>query len=153
METSLLIFRIDERLYAVRLSSVRKVIPAIDIVDLPHAPDTVLGVINVGGHIIPVFDLRKRFHATQRELDPNDHLILATTAKREVALVIDSVLDVVKFDSQKITDAALIYPRLEYVTGVVKFENGLALIHDLDTFLSIPEEERLVQAMEPLQTA
>ncbi len=42
-----------------------------------------------------------------------------------------------------------IMPDTEYVEGVLKLEDGLILIHDLDTFLSLEEEERLSNAMKP----
>ncbi len=40
-----------------------------------------------------------------------------------------------------------ILPGMEYVEGVIKLEDGLALIHDLDRFLSLDEEKKLNTAL------
>jgi purine-binding chemotaxis protein CheW len=37
---------------------------------------------------------------------------------------------------------------LEHIQGVVKLDDGLVLIHDLDTFLSLHEVRTLNEAME-----
>jgi purine-binding chemotaxis protein CheW len=39
-------------------------------------------------------------------------------------------------------------PALEHIQGVVKLDDGLVLIHDLDTFLSLHEVRTLDEAME-----
>jgi purine-binding chemotaxis protein CheW len=41
-----------------------------------------------------------------------------------------------------------ILPGMDHVAGVVKLQDGLILINDLDKFLSIEEEASLEQAME-----
>lgn len=56
----LVIFALDEQRYALYLSAVDRVIPALEIVRLPQAPDIVVGLINLQGRIIPVVDVRKR---------------------------------------------------------------------------------------------
>jgi purine-binding chemotaxis protein CheW len=41
-----------------------------------------------------------------------------------------------------------ILPGIEYIDGVVKMKDGMILIHNLDTFLSLEEENSLDAAME-----
>ena len=48
------VFTLDERFYGVRLSVVARVLRAVEITPLPKAPPIVIGVINLGGRIIPV---------------------------------------------------------------------------------------------------
>ncbi len=56
-----IVFTLDEQRYALHLSAVERVICVVEITPLPKAPEIVLGIINVGGQIIPVIDMRKRF--------------------------------------------------------------------------------------------
>lgn len=144
----LLLFDLDERRYAVNLFSVERVVFIVDITPLPSAPDIVLGVVNVGGEIIPVYDLRKRFRLANREIKLCDQLILATTSKQRVALTADRVIGVLDLPGERITTAQKIFSEMEYVKGVIKLEDGLVLIHDLDEFLSPREERALDQALE-----
>jgi len=143
-------FNLDDQKYALFLSAVIRIIRVVEITSLPKAPEIVLGVINMHGLIIPVFDIRKRFRLPQREMQLDDQLIIASTSKRTVALLVDSVNDVIEIPEEKIIAGEKILPGLEYVEGVVKTEDGMILIHDLEQFLSLQEEKALHEALEEL---
>ena len=149
METSneLLIFFLDGYRYALHLPVVERVFPSVEITPLPKGPEIVLGVVNVQGRIIPVVNIRRRFHLPEREVDPGDQLILAHTSRRPVALLADSVGGVVEWTGKDVVSAESLPPGVRYVEGVVKLEEGMVLIHDIDTFLSLDEEESLGGAM------
>lgn len=132
---------------ALPLSVVERVIRAVYVTPLPGAPAIVSGVANVQGRVIPVVDMRRRFRLPQREMALTDRLVIAHTAQRAVALVADSVGGVLERVGPDRVDAETILPGLEYVDGVVKFDDGLILIHDLDRFLSLDEAEVLDRAM------
>ena len=149
MQRSIVVFNLDEQQYALHLAAVERIVRVAEITPVPQAPAIVLGVINVQGQVIPVINIRKRFHLPDREMSLSDHLIIARTAKRAAALVADAVVSVVERWEEELTAADQILPGLEYVEGVVKLEDGLILIHNLDTFLSLEEEKTLEQAMTP----
>lgn len=132
---------------ALPLSAVERVVRAVYVTPLPGAPAIVSGVANVQGRIIPVVDMRKRFRLPQREMALTDRLVIAHTAQRAVALVVDSVSGVIEHAEPDRVDAETILPGLEYVDGVVKLGDGLILIHGLDRFLSLGEAEMLDRAM------
>lgn len=141
-------FNLDDQKYALFLSAVMRIIRVVEITSLPKAPEIVLGVINMHGLIIPVFDIRKRFRLPQREIQPDHQLIIGTTSKRTVALLVDSVSDVIDIPEEKIIAGKKILPGMEYVEGVVRTEDGMILIHDLEQFLFLQEEKALHEAME-----
>lgn len=142
-------FALDGQRYALDLSAVQFVVQAVEITPLPHAPDCVAGIINVRGHVVPVFNPRRRFHLPERELRPEDHILLARTTRRWVALVVDAVGGVVECAGNETVPADAVLPGTDYVAGVVKRPDGLILIHDLNTFLSLDEEQALETALEP----
>jgi purine-binding chemotaxis protein CheW len=143
----LVVFALDEQRYALRLSAVEQIVRVVEIAPLPQAPGIILGIVNIQGRIAPVFHIRKRFHLPEREIDLSDHLIVARTAKRIVALVADTVIGVVTRADEEMTTAERIFSGLDYVEGVMQLDDGLVFIHDLDTFLSVEEEKTLEQAM------
>ena len=143
----LLVFTLDEQRYALHLSAVERVVRVIEITPLPKAPEIVLGVINMHGRIIPVVDTRKRFRLRECEIGLSDQLIIANTDTRPVALIVDSVTGVTEQSKDTIVQAEKIVPGTEYVEGVLKLDDGMVLIHDLDGFLSLKEEKALERAM------
>lgn len=149
METphQLVVFTLDEQRYGLPLSSVERAARIVAITPLPDAPAIVLGVINVHGRLVAVVDLRRRFGLLQRALALTDQIIVAQTKSRPVALIADAVLGVLACSEQQVVGTGDILAGIEYLEGVVKCDDGLILIHDLDTFLSLDEARSLDAAM------
>jgi purine-binding chemotaxis protein CheW len=146
--SQLVVFTLDEQRYALQLAAVERVVRMVEVTPLPKAPPIVLGVINVQGRIIPVVEMRSRFRRPARDIRPSDHLLIARTARRTVALALDAVTGIVEGSAPAVMTAEEILPGLEYVTGVMKLEDGLILIHDLETLLSLEEEQALDAALQ-----
>jgi purine-binding chemotaxis protein CheW len=144
----LVVFTLDEQRYALHLHSVDRAIRMIEITPLPTAPEIVIGVVNVHGAVVPVLNIRKRFRLPEREPDLDDQLIIARTARRIVALVVDTVSDVVALPPGELVVPEAILTRLEHLDGVVKLDDGMVFIQDLDAFLSLEEEQALEVAIE-----
>jgi chemotaxis signal transduction protein len=54
-------FLVGDVMYAVRIEVVREIVNPLPIVDLPRAPESVKGVADYRGDVVPVVDLRERF--------------------------------------------------------------------------------------------
>ncbi|EHP88941.1 CheW protein [Geobacter metallireducens RCH3] len=144
----LVIFTLDDQRYALHLSAVDRTVRMVEITPLPKAPGIVLGVISVNGMIVPVLDIRRRFALPERKTGLGDHLVIARTAKRTVALAVNGVHEVIERPAGEIIPPEAVLPGMEHVHGVVKLEDGMVFIHDLDGFLSLEEEQVLDAAME-----
>lgn len=144
---SVVVFTLEELWFALSLAAVERVIGAVEVVPLPEAPLGVSGVINLQGKIVPVFDLRQRFGLPSRGIKLSDHLIIAHTQWRIVALIVDAVAGVVPRNEVQLTPASEILPDLECVSGVIKLDGNLIFVHDLEKFLSIEDHEALQLAL------
>jgi len=144
-------FNLADGRFALAVSVIQRIIRVVEITPLPAAPAGVLGIINLQGRIIPVFDIAARFGLPERTMQLSDQLIIAATARRTLALLVDSVDDVIEIPPEQIISAAQILPELPYVEGIVKTDAGLIFIHDIDAILSIGEEDVLGEAIEALE--
>lgn len=143
----LVVFRLDEQRYALSLAAVERIVRAAELTLLPNAPSIVLGAIDVQGRVLPVLDIRRRFGLRDRELSPADQFLIARTAPRAVVLVVDEAQGVIERSQDEIIGSAQIAPGLEQFQGVVRLDDGLVLIHDLDKFLSLDEARALDEAI------
>lgn len=143
----IILFTIDKALLGLPVSLVEHVTRAVEIRPLPRAPQIIHGLINVRGMVVPVIDLRLRLRMPAKELDCDDRFIIARTSTRVVALVVDSVLEILETPSGTITGREGSPPLADGLQGVVKLEDGLVLIYDLDLFLSLDDERRLESAL------
>jgi purine-binding chemotaxis protein CheW len=143
----LVVFSLDSRRYALDLARVQRCIRVVAITPLPGAPAIVLGVIDLAGVVIPVVDIRKRFNHPARDARLSDHLVVATTGRRTVALLVDETRGVVEVSAESYAPGAGILPGLEMVEGAMKLEDGLILVHDLDRLLSLDEQKTIDRAL------
>lgn len=143
----LVVFRLAEQQYALPLAVVQRVLPMVAVAPLPQAPRLTLGVISLHGTIVPVLDLRRRFGFPPHEYGLAGHLLLAQTTRRTMALPVDEVLGVREVAATAVISPEAVLPGLVHVVGIVALADSLLFIHDLDTLLSLDEEQRLTQAL------
>jgi len=146
-ERPLVVFSLDNQRYALDLVRVERCLRVVAITPLPAAPAVVLGVVDLGGTVVPVIDVRQRFNLPPREVRLSDQLLVATTGKRTVALLVDDTQGVIEASPESCAPAVGIVLGLELVDGAVKLEDGLVLIHDLARLLSLDEELAIGRAL------
>jgi purine-binding chemotaxis protein CheW len=143
----LVVFTLDDQQYALRLSSVERVVRAVEITHLPDAPDTVLGVINFEGRVIPVVNTRKRLGLRERAVELQDLFIIAREAGRSVAFVGDEVKPVLEMQQSQVTASDAVLPNAGYVQGVAKTEEGMVIMLEVGKILSLEETRQLQGSM------
>ncbi len=146
-ERPMVVFSLDDQRYALPLDRVERALRVVAITPLPEAPAIVLGIVDLGGAVVSVINLRERFQHPPRAIRLSDHLIVATTGKRTVALLVDDAKGVIDGASGKVVPAGEILPGLKLIDGAMKLEDGLILIHDLDRLLSLDEQTAIDRAL------
>jgi purine-binding chemotaxis protein CheW len=138
-------FVIDREEFGVEILRVQEIIRLVEITRVPHAPAFVEGVINLRGKIVPVIDLRKRFHLATRDADKDTRIIVVELADRVVGFMVDSVREVIRVDRDVIEPPPDLAIGIDahYITGVAKLDDRLLIILDLDEVLTAEEEHAL----------
>lgn len=144
--SSLFCFSLDDRILALPLETVIRVVLSVEVTPLPDTPEIVAGVISYHGELIPVVDLRVRFDAPRQEITISDRFILIRTPRRTLAIIASGVIGVMK-SPDAITPAGEILTGARYIKGVLPQEDSLLLIHDPDLFLSLDEEVAIDTAL------
>ncbi|WP_275423375.1 chemotaxis protein CheW [Geomonas subterranea] len=139
-------FALDGQRYALKLDQVTRVIRAAALTPVPHAPDIVLGVLDLQGEVIPVINLRRRFRLPERNIGCEDQFVVARTGRLALALHVDATEGVCELAAGALLPADDIVPGTGYLAGVTRTADGLVLIHDLDTLL-FPDEEAQIRAV------
>lgn len=148
----LLLFSIGGSHYALRLLMVERVLPMVEVSPLPNAPAITLGVINYHGKIVAVVDIRRRLNGSSREYGLADQLVVARTTRRMLLFPVDEVLGVQEVGADSVAPPDTILPGISHVEGIVTLPDGILFIHDLETFLSLDEEQQLAEALAEMTT-
>lgn len=145
---SVVIFEVAAQRFGLPLDRVEQAVRIVEITPLPRAPAVVAGVINVRGSVIPVIDVRHRFHLPQRSSRLTDQLLVVDTPVRRLALWVDAVHGVVDYSAQDFIAVQAIVPGMEFLRGIARLDDGLVLIQDLEQLLTLAEEHALAGAID-----
>jgi len=143
-------FRIGNETFGVRIGSVREIVRVPEITAVPSAPETVEGVINLRGKIIPVMDLRKRFGQTEIQADKKNRILVVELNNKLVGLIVNAASEVLKIAPSEIEAPGNLFAEGEsgYVTGVGKLKGRLIILLDIAKLLHRPEFKQFEEAAE-----
>ena len=130
----LVCFKLAEEEYAVNIIDIQEVIRVKKITHIPQTPNFALGVINLRGNIIPVFDLRTWLKLPQKGFDHKTKIIVANIGGNQVfSLLVDAVIENVTLGHSQIDAAPSIKMSVnkECVTGLGELEGRMITILNL----------------------
>ncbi|NTV29822.1 MAG: chemotaxis protein CheW [Candidatus Omnitrophica bacterium] len=127
-------FKLSNEEYGIDIQLIQEVIKCPKITTIPQMPEFCLGVINNRGSIIPVFDLRKQFHLSDRSFTADTRLLVASVDDAVISLVVDKVLDNVKFDMSQVDPAPAVKMNIdrEYIQGLGELQGRMIVILNLE---------------------
>lgn len=130
-------FRLAQERYAVETRHVREVYPLRDLTPLPCTPQFVLGIVNVRGQILPVFDFRKFFDLPEKGLTDLHRIIIIHGNDLELGLLAEVIVGVwsIPVASLQASLPTLTGVRGDYLKGVTAER---VVVLDLDRFLMDP---------------
>jgi purine-binding chemotaxis protein CheW len=164
------LFTVSNHKFALPLDCVERVVRAVEVTPLPDMPETVAGVINVHGRLVPVVDMRRRLQPSPYlqalpaapgrslperslpELELSDQLIIARSGDDMVAIVANSVEGVATYNSNDIVISEappggnVADGRLH---GLLATGDDIILVRHPAHFLLAEEQARFAGVLEP----
>ena len=125
-------FAVADSLYGVRVEFVQELLRIQRMTPVPLAPQAVCGLINLRGQIVPALEARERLFLPARgEGEPSMNVVLRSAAGA-VALVVDSIGDVIEADDAKFeaVPETVAARGKEFIVAACKLDNRLLLILD-----------------------
>jgi purine-binding chemotaxis protein CheW len=141
---SYVIFRLGGEGYALEVMRVQEVLDVKSLTRVPGGPRSLRGVLNLRGHVVPVYDLRVPFELpieTNSTRAPSV-LMVESSQGGEVhvtGLLVDRVSDVLEFSPEEIQPS----PQLglgkatPFVRGLIRHQDGFLLVLDVDRVFAV----------------
>ena len=135
-------FQIGEGHYAIPLTEVSQIIRHENVTDVPTALPYVEGVINIGGEVIPVVNLRSRFSLSAAEITRKNRVIIIQRQDSRYGVLVDSVREILDLDENSIApEAASVFGmKAEFVRGIAKIRDNVLVLLDIFKVLSTAPE-------------
>ncbi len=142
-------FRLADEEYGIEITKIREIILMGEITQVPETPHYVKGLINLRSTVIPVVDLRTRFGLPEGELTDESRIMVLHVGAKTIGIIVDAVSEVLRVTQDQIAPPPSTVAGLgqEYLTGLVKLEERLLIMLEIDTVLG-REEEALDAAMD-----
>jgi len=131
-----LTFLVDTEDYGIAINYVTEIIGLQQITEIPDLPESLKGVINLRGKIIPVMDMRSRFHLPPRDYDSRTCVVVVNLGSHTVGLIVDRVSEVHHIPAEQIEAA----PRAakggcHYIQGIGKVDEQVIILLEVNSLL------------------
>ncbi|MDD6990490.1 MAG: chemotaxis protein CheW [Oscillospiraceae bacterium] len=156
-EEKYLTFELSGQTFAIEISCVKEILNGCgSISPVPEFPEYGKGVINLRGDIVPIIDMRVRFHQPPMEVTDKICVIVTESkgsAKSEyLGFIVDTVCAVVDFDTSEISPPPSISGSTSnYINGVYKAEGKIIMIIKPELMLTESMIEAIGDYMDGVQ--
>jgi purine-binding chemotaxis protein CheW len=132
----LLVFRVDEVLYALPVERVREIVRVRPITPVPRLPTPLVGVISLRGQVLQVIDLRRRLGLPGGGGARHARIVVAHDGDGRVAgILVDAVDEVVTAAEEAFCDQP--GGMAGIVAGLFRREGRFVSIVDLDRVMDL----------------
>lgn len=136
-EIELVVFCSGGQSFSLDIRHVREIRGQSAITQLPHAPEEVLGVMNLRGAVIPVFDLSSCFGLGPTIPDCRNVIMIAMNGTRMIGLLVQAVSEIVSIQVSSIQDAPAMLggPAQSHISGLIPLADGMSRVIDLSALI------------------
>ncbi|MFQ5645377.1 MAG: chemotaxis protein CheW [bacterium] len=136
-------FVLGEEEYGIEILRVQEIIRYQEFTKLPNLPDFIKGVINLRGTVVPVIDLRLKFHLEEKDSSQSTVIIVLEVSGRIMGVVVDSIHDVISLSDEEFqaTPALSSKIRTDFIKGMGKKKDKMIIMLDINKVLSEEELE------------
>lgn len=137
-QLQLVTFEVASEEFAVDILSVQEINRMMDLTRVPQSPPEVEGVINLRGKIIPVLDLRKRFHLQVSDRNEHNRIVVVEVHGRVIGFIVDRVHEVLRISQSIVETAPAMVSSIDsdFIAGVGKLDDRLLILLDLQKLFS-----------------
>jgi len=145
----LVVFELGDESYGVDISRVQDINRMQEITEIPHAPESVVGVINLRGRVIPVIDLRKRFGLPDAVRTKDTRIVVVHLEGNLIGVIVDAVSQVLRIPADIVEPPSPVLAGVDsrYLRGIAKLDDKLVILLDLDYVLSRREQEAISEVL------
>ncbi len=125
--------RVNERVesYAIEIDKVHEIRAVENITRVPNTTN-MLGVMNLRGKIISVVDMKYILGFGNSEIDQKQRILIVEVKGNTLGLLVDDVEQVLKIPLAEVEFNMNVLEDVPYIRGIVKMQDKLILILDLE---------------------
>lgn len=133
-----LTFQLGGEEYGLEILKVQEIRGYDAVTQIANTPDYIKGVVNLRGKIVPIVDLRIKFHLGKVEYDEFTVVIILNLNNRVVGIVVDGVSDVMELKEDQIRDVPSLVSNIDtkYIVGLASVDDQMFILVDIEQLMS-----------------
>lgn len=146
MEKQFIVFKLNNYKFMADIMDVVEIINYREPTYVPNAPFFISGIIKNRDTIVPIVDLKKRFHLEQTSnINLNKKIAVVQVDEIVIGLVVDDITEIIVIDDNNIKDVPEIVKEIDkkYIIGSLEYNDQLILVFNLREILSRDEKEMI----------
>jgi len=136
-------FYLRNGLFALDTALVEEVVRLRRTTRVAHAPDCVMGIMNLRGKIITVLDLAQMLHLGKTTPGDDSRLYVVRDGDSIAGLLVDRAADVVELDPNRLEAAPTNVREAEgrFFKGIARVSDRLIAVLDVDAVIAMEDPE------------
>jgi purine-binding chemotaxis protein CheW len=130
-----LIFKVADEEYGIDITKIKEIKGWSPTTKLPNTPDYMLGVMNLRGLIIPIFDLKNIFNNGLTQASEKNVVIIITVNSKTMGILVDSVSDIIDTNSDQIKPAPSSKengPNHDFISGLISLGERMVVLLEIE---------------------
>jgi purine-binding chemotaxis protein CheW len=152
-----LTFTLGGEVFAIGILAIKEILEYEQLTEVPMTPESIRGVINLRGSVVPVIDLSARFGGKRTTITRRTCIVILEVSSGEdvhvIGVVVDSVSEVLEIPPSEIepppTFGATI--RTDFIEGMGKVDGKFVILLDIGQVLSVDEISAIEMVAESRQ--
>jgi purine-binding chemotaxis protein CheW len=150
-QTQYLTFMLDKETFAIGILAIKEIIEYHDLTTVPMMPDTVRGVLNLRGSVVPVIDLAIRFGRQPTVIRRRTCIVIVEVEsgdeRLDIGVIVDAVNQVIEIPPAEIEPPPPFGARIrsDFIQGMGKVDGKFVILLDVAHVLSVEEMGMLAE--------
>lgn len=144
-EHQYLTFQLAGEIYGIGILSIKEILEFGELTHVPMMPETIRGVINLRGSVVPVIDLSSRLGKAKSELSKKTCIVILEVANEDevidIGIVVDAVNEVLEIPPNEIEPAPSFGAKIrtDFIAGMGKVQGKFVVLLNIKHVLSVDE--------------
>jgi purine-binding chemotaxis protein CheW len=154
-----LTFMLGGEMFAIGILTIKEIIEYDQLTTVPMMPESIRGVINLRGAVVPVVDLSARFGRGQTQVTKRTCIVIVEIESdgepQDVGVTVDAVNEVLEIPQTDIEAAPGFGAniRTDFIAGMGKLDGKFVIILDTDHVLSVEDVSALSGVLGAVEAA
>lgn len=144
-----LTFQLGGEVFAIGILVIKEILEYEQLTEVPMTPESIRGVINLRGSVVPVIDLSARFGGKITAITRRTCIVILEVHSDEdthvIGVVVDSVSEVLEIPPSEIEPAPSFGAKIrtDFIAGMGKVDGKFVILLDIGHVLSVDDLTQL----------